>query len=226
TALLLGGTRLGDRTQQLTSLVKAVALLALIVACFVVPPPPLVTQAPPRPAIFAGFILALQAVIYAYDGWTGPLYFSEELDDPGRQIPRSMFGGLLAVTAIYLLINMAFIHVVPTSALAGSPMAAGTVAHALFGARGELLVRLVVIAALPSAVNACLLEASRVLYAVSRDGLGAGVATRVSLGGVPTVALIASGGVAVAFLAAGGFQMVIAVAAFFFVANYTLSFLA
>jgi APA family basic amino acid/polyamine antiporter len=67
---------------------------------------------------------------------------------------------------------------------------------------------------------------SRVLYAVSRDGIGPRVATRVNEGGTPTVSLVASAGVSLAFLATGTFQSVIAVAAFFFVADYALSFLA
>ena len=229
TALLLGGSRLGDQTQQLTSALKAVALIALIAACFILTPGPApaatVATTGTATTAFAGFILAAQSVIYAYDGWTGPLYFSEELDDPGRQIPRSMFGGLIAVAAIYLLINIAFIHVVPTKDLAGSSMAAATVAERLFGGRGELIVRLVVIAALPSTVNACLLEASRVLFAMGRDGLSTRAATRVSAGGAPSTALVLSGATAVAFLLAGGFNMIIAIAAFFFVANYSLSFL-
>src|SRR5207248_6957050 len=67
---------------------------------------------------------------------------------------------------------------------------------------------------------------SRVLFGVSRDGIGPRVATRVNEGGTPTVALIASSLVSLAFLATGTFQNVIAVAAFFFVADYALSFLA
>ena len=80
--------------------------------------------------------------------------------------------------------------------------------------------------ALPSAVNACLLMSSRVLYGVSRDGIGPRVATRVNVGGTPTVALLASGTVSLIFLATGTFQSVIAVAAFFFVVDYALSFVA
>src|SRR5207248_11446007 len=67
---------------------------------------------------------------------------------------------------------------------------------------------------------------SRVLFGVSRDGIGPRVATRVNEGGTPTVALIASSLVSLAFLATGTFQNVIAVAAFYFVADYALSFLA
>jgi APA family basic amino acid/polyamine antiporter len=127
---------------------------------------------------------------------------------------------------IYLLINIAFLTTVPTTALAGSPLAAATVAKALFGDRGELLVRIVVIVSLPSAVNACVMMASRVLYSVSRDGLGIPPAARVSSGGTPVVALVLSGALSLMYLATGTFETIIAVAAFFFVADYTLSFLA
>ncbi|MGE5730813.1 MAG: amino acid permease, partial [Gemmatimonas sp.] len=63
-------------------------------------------------------------------------------------------------------------------------------------------------------------------YSVSRDGLGIPVATRVNAGGTPTVALVLSGLVAIAFLTTGTFQTIIAIAAFFFVADYALSFVA
>jgi len=229
TLLLLRGSKQGDIAQQITSLAKALALLALIVACFVFggsahapPPTPIAATA----GTFAAFMLAAQSVIYTYDGWSGPIYFSEELDDPARQIPRSMFYGLLTVALIYLAINIAFIRAVPIASLAGSPLAAGTVANALFGSRGELIVRIIVIVSLPSAVNACLLMGSRVLYSFSRDGLGLSGATRVNSGGTPTIALIGTGLVALIFLATGTFSTMIAIAAFFFVASYALSFVA
>ena len=228
TVLLLRGTKLGDRAQQITTLAKAAALLSLVIACFAFggtarDAASFGDNRAPVSA-FAGFILSAQAVIYAYDGWSGPIYFSEELHDPGREIPRSMFGSLLCVAAIYILINVAFVHAVPTTALAGSALAAATVAKALFGAHGETVVRLVVVASLPSAVNALLLMGSRVLYAVSRDGLAMHAATRVNAGGTPTAALIATACVALTFLATGTFATVIAIAAFFFVLNYALSF--
>jgi basic amino acid/polyamine antiporter, APA family len=231
TALLLRGAKSGNIAQQITSLAKALALLALIIACFMFAGRAHVTAAPAaavavKTSMFVAFMLAAQSVIYTYDGWNGPIYFSEELDDPSRQIPRAMFYGLLTVAVIYLLTNIAFLTAVPTSALAGSQLAAGTVAQALFGGRGEVLVRLVVIVSLPSAVNANLLMSSRVLFSVSREGLGIPAARRVNAGGTPTVALVSSALVAIAFLATGTFQTIIAIAAFFFVADYTLSFIA
>jgi len=232
TILLLRGTKLGDNAQRITSLAKTVALLVLVAACFIfggrahVSPATTSAATAATTSGFVAFLLAAQSVIYTYDGWSGPIYFSEELDDPGRQIPRSMFYSLALVAAIYLLINLAFVYALPLASFAGSSLAAGTVAHAIFGASGELLVRIVVIVSLPSAVNACLLMASRTLYSMSRDGLGFGQATRVNAGGTPTVALVGTGVVALAFLASGTFETIIAIAAFFFVGGYTLSFCA
>lgn len=228
TLLLLRSTKLGDRAQRFTTLVKAVALVALVAVCFAFSGQAQFVRRPAQAFRASPFtlLLALQAVIYTYDGWSGPIYFSEELDDPSRQIPRSMFYSLASVAAIYLLINIAFVVALPTSALAGSPLAAATVAQAIFGARGDQVVRIVVIASLPSAVSACILMASRVLYSVSRDGLGPAVATRVNVGGAPTVSLVLTGLVSVAFIATKTVTTIVAVAAFFFVADYMLSFAA
>lgn len=234
TLLLLRSTWVGGRSQEITSLFKAVALVVFVAACFIFGGHGTAAAAPNESApsvagatsLFAGFVLSAQAVIYTYDGWSGPLYFSEELRDPGRQIPRSMFGALFAVAAIYLVINAAFLYVLPMRALAGSTLAAASVAQAIFGPRGDTVVRIVVVMALPSAVNACLLMSSRVLFGVARDGLAPRAATRVNTGGTPTIALMASALVSLGFLATGTFQSVIAVAAFYFVADYALSFLA
>ena len=235
TLLLWRDVRTGARMQALTSTLKGLALVGLVVACFVITnryTPTDVSSAGDvaatavRLAPLAGIVLALQAVIYTYDGWSGVIYFSEEVHDPGRDIPRSMFGGVISVTIIYLLMNVAFLHVVPLETLAGQPLAAGVVADSLFGARWNEIVNWIVVIALLSSVNALLPMAARVLYAMSTDGLFSRVATRVNSGGTPTVALGASAVVAAAFILSGTFQAVIALLAVFFVANYALSFIA
>jgi APA family basic amino acid/polyamine antiporter len=232
--VLSRGTKQGARIQELTSLLKALVLLTLVVACFVfagrgggAP----ATAVAPQASFLLALVLAAQAVIYTYDGWTGPIYFSGELRDPARQIPRAMFGGLLCVAAIYILINVAFMTAVPPATIAGSSLAVATVARELFGATGDGVVRTVVVVALPSAILANLFMASRVLYALGRDGLGPQPAAYVNAGGTPTVSLLLSSLLALAFLALGmlanrAFQFVIAIAAFFFVLNYAVSFTA
>src|SRR5579859_2801722 len=110
------GVRWGGWTQDLTSLLKALAFFFLIAACFYFGarhPMAHVMEVNREGSAILAFILALQAVIYTYDGWNAVVYFSEEVKDPGRNIPRAMFGGLFCVIAIYLLINVAFLRVVP-----------------------------------------------------------------------------------------------------------------
>jgi APA family basic amino acid/polyamine antiporter len=232
--VLSRGTRESARVQALTSSLKALVLIALVAACFVFAG----RARPPAPGVGAGnvpfllgLVLAAQAVIYTYDGWTGPIYFSEELQDPARQIPRAMFAGLLSVAALYVLVNVAFMTAVPPASIAGSPLAAATVAGALFGAAGDVTVRTVVVVALPSAIIANLLMASRVMYALGRAELGPRMAAAVNEGGTPITSLVLSAALALGFLTLGVvankvFQFAIAVAAFFFVANYSVSFVA
>ena len=224
------GVREAARTQELTSALKAVVLLTIVVICFTVAPQraataPAPLALPSGAALFAAVILALQAVIYTYDGWTGVVYFGSEVKDPARDVPRSMFGGVLAITALYLLVNLAFMRVLPMGALAGEPFAAGAATTALFGASGGALIRGLAIVGLLSSVNALVMMASRVLHAMSVDGLFLRLGGTVNRGGTPTAALLLSALVAAAFVLSGVVERVIAICAFFFVAGYVLSFI-
>ncbi|MDQ3174523.1 MAG: APC family permease [Acidobacteriota bacterium] len=220
----------GSNVQNVTSLLKALAFLALIIAAFLLGGPGTVSEpAKAMPAglpLLAGFVLALQSVIYTYDGWAGVVYFSEEVEQPGRDIPRALFGGVISVIAIYLLVNLALLYVLPISKIAAQDFAAGAAAQVIFGGYGDTVFRLLTIVSMLSAINALHLMATRVLYAMSRDGLFVRKAAHVNVGGTPTIALFVSTTVAVLFIVFGRtFERVITVLAFFFVANYTLSFI-
>ena len=223
------GIRWGSGIQNITSLLKALAFIALVAACFLLggKNSALASAAPEAPHglnLLVAMILALQGVIYTYDGWTGVIYFSEEVRNPDRDIPRSMFGGVLSVIAIYLLINLAILYVLPISEIAGSDLALGKAAQVIFGENGDRIFRSLMILSMLSAVNACQLMATRVLFAMSRDGLVSTKAARANKGGTPTVALFFSTLVAVLFIVTGTLDQVLAVVAFFFVVNYAISF--
>jgi APA family basic amino acid/polyamine antiporter len=223
------GLRWGSGIQNVTSLLKTLAFLGLALAAFAIGgdavSPDTARTAPGGLALAAAFILSLQAIIYTYDGWSATTYFCEEVENPGRDIPRSMIGGVLSVIAIYLLVNVALLAVLPVSRIAGEAFAAGTVAGVIFGAWGDPVFRTLTIVSMLSAVNSNHLMASRVLFAMSRDGLVTRHASVVNEGGTPTMALLASTIVAVIFVLFGRtFERVITVLAFFFVANYALSF--
>src|SRR5215213_2716761 len=219
----------GSNIQNLTSLLKAVAFLALIVAAFVLGSGGALTSSQTNPTsavTMTAIVLSLQAAIYTYDGWSGVIYFSEEVKHPGRDIPRALFGGVLSIAAIYLLVNLALLYVLPISGIAGKEFAAGEAANVIFGVYGDTIFRCLTIVSMLSGINALHLMATRVIFAMSRDGLFTKKAAAVNEGGTPTASLFLSTLVAVLFILFGQtFERVITVLAFFFVANYILSFI-
>jgi hypothetical protein len=148
TALLWRGVRSSGLTVQLLTLAKVVVLVGVPLVAFATQ-----AQAPREPLVAAGtgaltiggVVLAMQAVIYSYDGWTGVLYFSGEVTDPARDIPRSMFGGVASVFAIYMLLVGCFVYVLGIGGVAANNFPAGQVANVVFGETGGTIIRIVVI---------------------------------------------------------------------------------
>jgi APA family basic amino acid/polyamine antiporter len=222
------GVRAGGAVQNVTSLAKAGALAAFIVVCFWLgtrtPWAPTAVTTDLETSLFVPFILALQSVIYTYDGWSAVIYFSEEVKDYGRSIPRAMLSSVVTIGVLYILINLAFLAVVSLPTIAGNNFAAGVVVERLFGNAGSSVLRGLVILVLLSAVSSNVLMAPRVLFAMASDGLFWRGAREVNRGGTPDIALLISSMLAALFIASGSFETVIAVLSFFFVAIYTLSF--
>ncbi|HEV2833840.1 MAG TPA: APC family permease, partial [Pyrinomonadaceae bacterium] len=218
----------GSTIQNFTSLLKALAFFVLIAAAFALGGNGALTtsQTYSTSAVtMVAIVTSLQAAIYTYDGWSGVIYFSEEVQHPGRDIPRALLGGVLTIAAIYLLVNVALLYVLPISAIKGQEFAAGEAATAIFGRYGDTVFRCLTIVSMLSGINALHLMATRVIFAMSRDGLFTERAAVVNVGGTPTVSLFLSASVALLFILFGQtFDKVITVLAFFFVANYILSF--
>jgi len=225
------GIRSGSRIQELTTLLKTAALLGLIVSCFLSNPHRVISQ-PQAAAVPSGlslvfaFILAMQAILFAYDSYFYVVYYGEELRNPGKEIPRSMFMSVCLIIFIYVLINLAFLRVLPIQQMAKDPFVAATVAKAIFGERGELILRVTLIVSILGTMNATVLSSTRVLYGLGRDKLFLHQATRVNAGGTPTVSLALSTLASCAFLITGTFDEVLAAGALFLAVNYFLSYAA
>ena len=226
------GVKWGSGVQLATAALKTGAFVVLVAACFVlgghlrevaaaaaVPPPPL----PAGWLLVIGFMLALQNVIYTVDGWDGIIYFSEEIKQPGRDVPRAIFGSVFSIMGIYLLLNAAVLYVLPMSEISGNEFALGAAANRVLGHYGDPVIRIIMIVSLLSCINACQMFCTRTLYAMSCDRLFFRQAARVNPGGTPVVALFLSTLVGITFIL-GSFERVIAMLSIFFVANYTLSY--
>jgi APA family basic amino acid/polyamine antiporter len=227
------GLRAGSRAQELTSLVKALAMIAFVVACFAVSPGSGATDSSAiasfpasRGSILLALVVALQAVIVTYDGWYSAIYFMEEDQNPARNLPRSAIGGTLACIAIFLLVNLALLHVLPMAHLAASRAPAADAAMAVFGRAGRQIILVISLVTVVSTINACLLVSSRILFALSRDGLLPRWMALVNAGGTPSGALLVGALISVALVLSGSFETLIAIAAVLYVAVYMSGFVA
>jgi len=224
------GVREGGRIQVITTVAKTLALGAVVIAGFLSPalaPVPGATNLPVPHGLglIAAWILAMQGVIFAYDSYYVPIFFGEELRDPGREIPRAIFRGLALVIPMFLLLNLAFLRVLPISKMANDSFVGGAAAQVLFGAHGGQIIRVIVIISVLGTINACVLTTARVLMAMARDGLFAHHAARINAGGTPTVALFVSTVVTAVFLLSGTFGAVLGVIALLLAVNYLLIYI-
>jgi APA family basic amino acid/polyamine antiporter len=227
------GLRMGSRTQEVTSLIKALALIVFVVACFVISPysaPDEVAQAAhlaaPRQSLLLALLVALQAVLITYDGWYFAIYFTEEDQDPARNLPRSSISGVLACVTVYVLVNVALLHVLPMNKLAASEVPAADAAMAIVGGRGRQFILILAMVTVISSINATLLLAPRILFAMARDGFLPPWLASVNSGGTPGAALLLIALASIALILSGGYEKLIALASFLIVALYLSGFCA
>jgi APA family basic amino acid/polyamine antiporter len=135
------------------------------------------------PVAATGFLLALVHVMFTYSGWNAAAYMAEEIRDPGRNVPRALALGTVAVIVIYLLVNILYLYVMPVGELAkvkGSVL--DVIAEKLLGARAGDIMGAVSIISLAAGINAWTFAGPRVYYAMARDGLFFQAAARVHPG--------------------------------------------
>jgi len=228
------GVQWGSRAQLLTAAMKTAAFVILVIACFVfggashraslvVAETAAKLTFPSGWPLAVAVMLGLQAVFYTIDGWDGVIYFGEEVRDPGKDVPRAIFGSVFSIIGIYLLMNAAVLYVLPMNQIAGNNFSLGAAAEQIFGRYGDPIIRTIMVISLLSCINAVQLFCSRILYAMSADGLFFRTFSRVNKGGTPELALLLSTAGGVLFVL-GSFERVIAMLSFFFVANYTLTY--
>jgi amino acid transporter len=165
-------------------------------------------------AVLGSLALAFQPILWTYYGYLDAAKIAEEVVDPNRTLPRIFLWGIGLVTGLYLLLNAAFLNVLPLDQIAASPLVAGDLMARLFGewagSATALLALLVVLACL----NGNVFVIPRVVYGLARDGLAPRVLARINRGGTPWVATLLVGAVSVALAATGTFNLLLSLAIF------------
>lgn len=226
------GTKSAGRSQEILSFLKAVGLFAFVIICFVyggdVKGAELVatTERVSKPALLTGLIVSLQSVFYTFDGWHTAAYFSEENTDPAKNLPKSMISGVLVIIAIYLLVNLAILYIMPMDMLVTSKLAASDAIKLIFGEKSAMVVTFFLTLSIFGILNAQIMFSPRVIYSMSRDGLFFKAAQRVNSGGTPAIAMPLTGICSILLILSGRdtCEKLSDIAVFFFVLCYIAGF--
>jgi amino acid transporter len=165
--------RLGAAIQNLATFSKAVALTALaliVIGLHDREAGALANELAWQPTPPGGFLLALVAVLWAYDGAAGACAVAGEVREPHRALPLALLAGVGGVMAIYLVVNVAYLWVLPFEQVSRSPLVAADVMQLVLGPAGGAVVAALVMVSTFGALAAATMTDPRVFFAMARDG--------------------------------------------------------
>ena len=171
------GVKRGSALQTTLTLGKVLGILVIIILAFVLAP------SRPNPFLQSGiaavsnsipptsFVQALAAGLFAFGGWHMVTYAAGETSNPQKTIPRALMIGTLLVTACYVSLNAAYLHVLPLETVISSKRVAADAAETLVGKGGAAAISGLVIFSAFGALSGIILAGPRVYFSMARDGL-------------------------------------------------------
>lgn len=156
------------------------------------------------------FGLALVSVLWAYDGFADLSFAGGEVAEPQRNLPRALIIGTLAIVAIYVLANAAYLYVIPIGAMPSSRLVAADTFNVVFGRIGVSVVSVVVMISTFGSLNGSMLVNPRIFFAMAQDRLFFPSIARVHPRyKTPHVAIALAGVLGIALVLAGTFEQLI-----------------
>jgi APA family basic amino acid/polyamine antiporter len=171
TAVNYRGVKFGARIQNGFTLAKVAGILIIISAALLFGGGRSVAAATPAKTALSGFGVALIACLLGYDGWVQVTFVAGEIKNPQSNIVRALSIGTLSVVGIYLLANLAYLHVLSIPDIAASQHVGADAAQRVFGNAGGSLVSILVLLSILGTLNGCFLTIPRVYFAQAADGL-------------------------------------------------------
>ena len=164
------GIRAGSLTQNILTILKLLAISALIVVGLIArgAPPPVAEPPAMNPFALGG---VLMPVLFSYGGWYYVNDIAGEIRDPHRNLPRSLILGMLLVAACYLLANFAYLAVLGHEGLASSKAPAADLMRHVFGEPGARVIAVGIAISTLGFCNISLLSAARVFQVMGADGV-------------------------------------------------------
>jgi basic amino acid/polyamine antiporter, APA family len=167
------GVQWGGRTQITITAIKIVAVLALIFGSLFIAEPAksttmVATEAHSLASLFILIGSGIAAVLFTYDGWTDVSHVAGEVVQPEKNVPRSLLLGVGAIIVLYLLVNYAFLHVVPLEVMKKSPNRVASIfAVNTFGAKGAGYLQAMIIISTLGAMGGLIMTQPRLYFAAA-----------------------------------------------------------
>ena len=165
------GVKSGGRVQSAFTLVKVLAVAAIILLGVVLGGPAAASTEPAGPISGTNFLLAVAAGLFAFGGWHMVTYTAEETINPTQTIPRSLMIGVLVVTICYIGLNAVYLRVLPIEKVMTSSRIAADTFEVLVGAGGAGVISALVMFSAFGALNGIVMAGPRVYYQMAQDGL-------------------------------------------------------
>ncbi|MCQ2567217.1 MAG: amino acid permease [Mogibacterium sp.] len=230
---LVGLNVLGSKTaggmQVVSTICKLIPLVVLIVFGFIIGKggnpiiDPLVGDGKGVGGVLGSTLLA---VLFAFEGWTNVGTIAGEMKNPGKDLPKAIVGGVSIIMAVYLIINLAYLWVIPADQLMNLESPAAAVATVLFGNAGGTIIKVGIIISVIGAGNGFLMSGSRVAYqlAVQNTLPFSKNLSKLNSKQVPANAVILVGVLACIYSLTGEFDLLTDLGVFSCWVFYTLTF--
>jgi APA family basic amino acid/polyamine antiporter len=187
------GSKLGGTIQTIATICKLIPLVIIMIFGFILGggdnsiTTPLVA-----PGISVGTALGqvLIAALFAYDGWINVGAIAGEMKDPGKDLPKAIVGGLSLVIAVYVVINLAYLWVLPANQLMNYASPASAFAEALFGPVGGKIINVGILISVFGCINGYLLTGPRITYTLGQQKTIPVIFGKLDKNGVPANATL------------------------------------
>jgi APA family basic amino acid/polyamine antiporter len=190
----LSGVKHSATFQNVSTLIKAALIVALIIAGLAVGTPQPISFAPSASDVSymasAPFAVSLVFVMYAYSGWNAATYIAGEIQNPSVSLPRAIIAATLIVIVLYVSLNAVFLYTTPIEAMAGQLDVALIAGKHIFGDVGGRIVGALICIGLISSISAMTWIGPRVTMAMGIDHPLLAPLSQTSRDGVPTTALL------------------------------------
>ncbi len=166
----------------------------------------------------------LIAILFAYDGWINVGAIAGEMKDPGKDLPKAIVGGLSLVMAVYVVINLAYLWVLPANELAQYASPASAVAEQLFGPMGGKFVTVGILVSVFGALNGYLLTGPRITYTLGANKSLPEALGKLNKNGSPVNATLAMAILSCLYALSGQFNLLTDLSIFAVWVFYVLTF--